>query len=203
MPFPLNKRWPLVFWNLAFLDPPPFRPDPQQSAEWNRGAYLVTGIGHCGDCHTPRNRLGGEERDRPLAGGDGEGWQGPALNTASPAPVPWDAEHLFAYLRHGWDDQHGAAAGPMQQITENLGHADEADVRAIATYLAAQHGPVSPERQQRAAAALALASKPGGPAPAAGEELGASLFTGACASCHAGARRRRRPTGSVSRSAPR
>src|SRR5216110_2369452 len=95
---------------------------------------------HCGDCHTPRNLLGAEKDGEALAGGEAEGWSAPALNAASPAPVPWDASHLFAYLRRGWDAEHGAAAGPMQPIVNDLAKPDESDVRAIATYIAAQIG---------------------------------------------------------------
>ena len=99
--FPFNQRWLLAFWNLLFLDSAPFRADPQQSPEWNRGAYLVAGLGHCGACHTPKNFLGAEKRGLDLDGGEAEGWVGPALNAASPAPVPWDAANLFTYLRTG------------------------------------------------------------------------------------------------------
>jgi mono/diheme cytochrome c family protein len=188
LPFPLDQTWLLSLWNPLFLDKAPFRPDPQHNAKWNRGAYLVAGLGHCGACHTPRNLLGVEKASRALDGGDaGEGWRGPALNAASPAPVPWDEPHLFAYLRHGWDAEHGAASGPMQPVIDGLARADEADVRAIAAYLAAQQGEISPERRKRAATALARAA--GSPAPPKaipGEETAAAIFTGACASCHSG-----------------
>ncbi|HVC56755.1 MAG TPA: cytochrome c [Stellaceae bacterium] len=184
--FPLGQRWLLAFWNLLFLDEAPFRPEPQHSAQWNRGSYLVSGLGHCGDCHAPRTLLGVGRRSATLAGGTGEGWRAPALNAASPAPVPWDAAHLYHYLRDGWDIEHGAAAGPMQPIVDDLGHADAADVRAIAAYLAAAQGRISPSRRQRAAAAEARAATAKLPRPAPGEELGATLFAGACAACHTG-----------------
>ncbi len=187
LPFPLDQRWLIAFWNLLFLDDAPLRPDPRHSAEWNRGAYLVAGAGHCGDCHTPRNLLAAEKTGQALAGGAGEGWRAPALNAASPAPVPWDEPHLLAYLRQGWDVQHGAAAGPMQPVIDGLARVDDSDLRAIATYLAAQQGEISPERRQRAAAALARAAgPPEPPKPAPGEELAAAIFAGACAFCHAG-----------------
>lgn len=186
LPFPLSQRWLLSFWNLLFLDRAPLRPDPQHTAEWNRGAYLVEGLGHCGDCHTPRNLLAGEKAGEALAGGDGEGWLAPALTVASPAPLPWDEAHLFAYLRHGWDVEHGAAAGPMRPVVDDLARADESDVRAIAAYLAAQQGAVPAGRRDRAAAVKARAEKSELPRPAPGEELGAALFAGACAQCHAG-----------------
>ncbi len=195
--FPLNQRWLLAFWNLLFLDSAPFRPDPQHTAEWNRGAYLVAGLGHCGACHTPRNFLGAEKTGQALGGGEAEGWRAPALNAASPAPVPWDEAQLFAYLRHGglrqgrlrqgWSAEHGAAAGPMQPIVNDLARAADADVHAIAAYLAAQQGEISPERRQRAAEVLARAAKSELPKPAPGEELGAAIFAGACALCHTNA----------------
>jgi mono/diheme cytochrome c family protein len=184
--FPFNRRWLLAFWNLLFLDDTPFRSDPQQTPEWNRGAYLVEALGHCGACHTPRNLLGGEKRGRDLDGGEAEGWVGPALNAASPAPVPWDAAHLFTYLRTGRDAEHGAAAGPMRPVVENLAAADEADVRAIAAYIAARQGEPSAARRDRAAKALAQAAEGRMPQPAAGEEQAATIFAGACAGCHVG-----------------
>ena len=187
LPFPLNQRWTLVFWNLLYFDDTPFQPDPRQSAEWNRGAYLVEGLGHCGDCHTPRNLLGAERGDLALAGGEAEGWSAPALDAASLAPVPWNAAHLFTYLRQGRDPEHGAAAGPMQPIVGDLAKANEADVYAIAAYIAGRIGEPSPEKHQRADALLAKAREAVEPAkPNPGEETGAAIFAGACASCHLG-----------------
>ncbi|HEV8679323.1 MAG TPA: cytochrome c [Stellaceae bacterium] len=180
------QTWLMTLWNLLFLDESRFRADPQRSAEWNRGAYLVAGLGHCGACHTPRNLLAAEKTSQALSGGDaGEGWRAPALNASSPAPVPWDEAHLFAYLRHGWDPEHGAAAGPMQPVIDGLARADESDVRAIAAYLAAQQGEISPERRRLAAAARERAAGPP-PRPMPGEEQAAAIFDGACAACHAG-----------------
>jgi mono/diheme cytochrome c family protein len=183
--FPLDQRWLMAFWNLLFLDSAPFRPDPQHTAEWSRGAYLVLGLGHCGSCHTPRNLFGAEQTGRALGGGEAEGWRAPALNADSPAPVPWDEAQLFLYLRHGRAAEHGVAAGPMQPIVDDLARAGDADVRAIASYLAAQQGEASPVRRQRASEALARAVRREPPKPAPEEELGATIFAGACASCHA------------------
>ena len=183
--FPLNRRWLLIFWNLVFLDAAPFRPDPLHTAQWNRGAYLVAGLGHCGACHTPRNLLGAEKTGQALAGGEAEGWLSPALNASSPAPVPWDEAQLYAYLRHGRAAEHGAAAGPMLPIVNALAQAPDADIRAIAVYLAAQRGEISSERRQRAVEAVARAAKRELPKPAPGEEVGGAIFAGACAACHA------------------
>jgi mono/diheme cytochrome c family protein len=194
--FPLNWRIFAAAWQLLFLDKGAYRNDPAQSAEWNRGAYLVDGVGHCGACHTPRNRLGAEAKDRRLAGGEGEGWSAPALDAASPAPVPWTADQLFAYFRHGFADQHGFAAGPMQPVAADLARSPEADVRAIATYIASIIGPHDPAgRKRQTDAALAFAQQRAvtindiartttGAAPADTRSAGKALFDGACATCH-------------------
>jgi mono/diheme cytochrome c family protein len=188
LPFPLSLRPVATIWNLLFLDTAPFDPDPKQTAQWNRGAYLVQGLGHCGDCHTPRNFLGAEKSGQALAGGVSEGWQAPALNAGSPAPVPWDVQHLFAYLHQGWDAEHGAAAGPMQSVTDDLSRVDARDVRAMATYIASLQGAISPERRQRIDEVLARSNHhetaSGSKQPG---NLGATLFAGSCANCHVAA----------------
>ena len=90
---PHQLRWPfgtqaaLWAWRRLYFTPGEYRPDSARSAEWNRGAYLVEGLGHCGACHTPRNELGAEIANRYLAGGSAEGWEAPALTSLSRAPV--------------------------------------------------------------------------------------------------------------------
>jgi mono/diheme cytochrome c family protein len=122
-----------------------------------------------------------------LAGGFSEGWHAPALNAASPAPVPWDVQHLFAYLHQGWDAEHGAAAGPMQSVTDDLSRVDERDVRAMATYLDSLQRPISPDRRRHIDELLARATHHE-IVPANGHpgNAGAILFAGACANCHVG-----------------
>lgn len=202
--FPLNWRLFAAAWKLLFLEEGEYRPDPAQDEQWNRGAYLVAGLGHCGACHTPRNFLGAEQDDKALSGGEGEGWHAPALNAASPAPVPWSADQFYAYLRHGFAREHGHVAGPMQPVVRDLQRADDADVHAIAAYLVSLNKLEAAERQQRSKAALEFADSralkaPGasanGPAPGAesgearagpvGYAIGGSqIFAGACATCH-------------------
>ena len=140
LPFPLNVRAVMAGWNLLFFRSGAYAPDPQHDADWNRGAYLVEGLGHCGACHTPHGALGQEENDRHLAGGVAEGWNAYALNAASPAPVPWTADVLAFYLRHGWQAVHGVSRGPMALVTANLGSVPEADARAMAVYLVSLTG---------------------------------------------------------------
>jgi mono/diheme cytochrome c family protein len=174
--FPYSWRPALAFWKLAYLRHDGFKPQATQSADWNRGGYLVEGLAHCGACHTPRNAQGAERQDQKFAGGDAEGWDAPALNGASPAPVPWTSEQLFAYLRRGIDDHHGAAAGPMAPVTHNLARVSESDVRAIATYVASIVG-----------AAPAPRDKPAPPAQsgaASAQSSAAAIYVGACSGCH-------------------
>src|SRR5437879_9092264 len=118
LPFPLDQRVVIAGWKLLFLRRGTYQPDGTRSAEWNRGAYLAEGLAHCGACHTPRNRLGAEKASERFAGGAVEGWNAYALNEASPAPVPWDADSLRFYLKNGWHDAHGVARGPMAAVVD-------------------------------------------------------------------------------------
>ena len=183
-------------WNALFHQSSVFEADATKSAVWNRGAYLVEGLAHCGACHTPRNALGAEKRDEAYAGGESEGWIAPALNAASPAAVPWDAERLRAYLRTGYDDAHGVSAGPMAPVVGNLAAVPEAEVGAIATYVAFLAGAPTPAREELARKVLARAKGESGaasvPSPAiaassgsdAASHPGAAIYVGACAQCH-------------------
>jgi mono/diheme cytochrome c family protein len=176
---PFNLRALVSSWKALYFERGAFRPDPARSAQWNRGAYLVNGLGHCGACHTPRSFLGGEKKDQLFNGGVAEGWHGPALNAGSPAPVPWTTEQLFKYLRTGLDDVHAIAAGPMEAVVRNLARAPEEDVRAIAAYLEALAGPPSAERRKKADAALAQAKT-----ASRANGHGAEVYAGTCAACH-------------------
>src|SRR3954466_9016566 len=92
--FPFNVRPLLAGWNALFHQTREFKPDPAKSDVWNRGAYLVEGLGHCSGCHSPRNALGAEQRSAYLAGGFAEGWEAPPLTSLSHAPIPWSEDEL-------------------------------------------------------------------------------------------------------------
>ena len=194
LPFPLNIRMLLAGWKLLYFDEGAFQPDPGQSEEWNRGAYLAEGLGHCGACHTPRNRLGAEEAEAHFGGGEAEGWVAYAIDEASPAPVPWDRDSLAFYLRHGWHALHGVSRGPMAEVTGNLGPLPDEDIVAIATYVASVMGEPSPERRQQADALVQqIAAGPGAVAPAGDSQAapaaesgdrGAAIYASACSVCH-------------------
>jgi len=198
--FPFSLRPAIAGWNLLFHDNRVYQPDPTQSLEWNRGAYLVEGMGHCGACHTPRNALGAEKTGlgNYLAGGQAEGWEAPPLNSLSRAKVPWTGGDLFQYLRTGYSARHGVAAGPMGPVIHGLAQLPESDVRAITTYLLDLPGSAKPEKTVAAAsappdasavlAAAAAASKPASK-PAADALMlrhpdGERLYQNACAACH-------------------
>ncbi|MEO8249650.1 MAG: molybdopterin cofactor-binding domain-containing protein [Burkholderiales bacterium] len=188
--FPFNVRPLLAIWNGLFHDPTPLADNPDRSAEWNRGAYLVNGVGHCGACHTPRNALGAERGgSRFLAGAMVEGWEAPALTASSNAPVPWSADALFNFLRHGHSREHGSALGPMAPVVRELAKVPDADIRAMATYLASFNTPLADTEAGPRANALAQAAGAGTGTsailtPATLPGPGQRLFDNACAACH-------------------
>jgi mono/diheme cytochrome c family protein len=183
--FPLDQRFVVAGWKLLFLRRGTYQPDPTKSAEWNRGAYLVEGLAHCGACHTPRNALGAERASASFAGGDVDNWHAYAINAQSPAPVPWDVDALAAYLRDGWHPDHGVARGPMAEVVSNLSSVSESDVRAIATYMASVFGQPTPNQKNQGEAALAQAKSPAPVTlPSDVNAAGALIYTAACATCH-------------------
>ena len=204
--FPLNIRLLIAGWKLLFFDGAAFQPDSSQSAEWNRGAYLAEGLGHCGSCHTPRNFLGAPKKRLPYAGGMVEGWHAPALNTSSRTPVPWSTEALESYLTHGVSDFHEVSAGPMTRVVQNLADAPADEVRALAVYIASQIGAAEDGvRQQRGEDVLQraraaaeqggdagmqrLASDGKGKASDTAVQDGRAIYEGTCMLCHGSAKR--------------
>jgi nicotinate dehydrogenase subunit B len=180
--FPFGLRPLMAGWNALFHDPTPLRPVATQSAEWNRGAYLVNGLGHCGACHTPRNALGAEQGGKAfLSGAMVDGWEAPALTSLSTAAVPWNAEALYGYLRRGHARDHGVAGGPMAEVVRELAAVPDADIRAMATYLVSFQ-PTVAEEAAAAEAQRVIATAAGN----AGQLLGRAqrMFDGACAACH-------------------
>lgn len=196
--FPFNLRPLIAVWKMLYLDRGNVPHDDTHDAQWNRGAYLVAGLGHCGACHTPRNRLGAERVERALSGGEAEGWHAPALDAASPAPMPWTADALFVYLRGGMAERHDIAGGPMAPVARSLASASEDDVRAIATYVASLGSPSAHEREARTAQQVAKVRREDFDTTAKGEPrgkpatlasaTGAAVYEGACAQCHEQAR---------------
>ncbi len=180
--FPYNIRPLMAVWNGLFHKLSPIKLQTEQTAEWNRGNYLVNSLGHCGACHTPRNALGAERGGQAyLAGAVIDGWEAPALTGLSRAPVPWNAAELYRYLRVGHTLQHGIAAGPMGAVVKELVALPDADISAMASYLASFSAPIT-DAQSRARAIEVVA----GAQQNAGALLGSGqrLFSGACGTCH-------------------
>jgi nicotinate dehydrogenase subunit B len=178
--FPFNLRPLLAGWNALFHDSSLFQPDPAKSEAWNRGAYLVEGLGHCAACHSPRNALGAEKPGAYLAGGFAEGWEAPALTSLSQAPLPWSEDELYAYLRTGASRFHGVAAGPMAPVVKELASLPDQDIRAMAIYLGSFNDkPLDGPAQDALAAKLEADTK-----VTLASSLGARLYLGACAVCH-------------------
>ncbi|WP_245463008.1 cytochrome c [Mesorhizobium sp. M7D.F.Ca.US.005.01.1.1] len=137
LPFPFNIRFSMAAWNLLFLDGTPFKPDPAQDAEWNRGAYLVRGPTHCGTCHTPRNLFMAEKTSSEMAGGDVGFWHAPNITSDGNSGVGgWSADELVAYMRDGHATGKSQAAGPMAEaVDHSLRFLTPEDLQAIAIYL--------------------------------------------------------------------
>jgi nicotinate dehydrogenase subunit B len=181
MRFPFNIRPLMAGWNALFHDASLSKTEPTQSHEWNRGSYLVNGLGHCGACHTPRNAFGAEQGGTAyLAGAMVDGWEAPALTAVSDAPVPWTFDAFYGYLRQGHAPQHGIAAGPMAPVVRAMAALPDDDIRAMATYLASFQAPAdtSPQTVVQHAAQAATQSALTLPGPAQ------RLFDGACGACH-------------------
>jgi mono/diheme cytochrome c family protein len=169
----LVPRLAVGVWKSKYFKPARFEPDPSHDAEWNRGAYLAESLAHCSACHTPRNALGAERRDRYMAGGEAGSWHAPALNEESPSPRPWTQRALSLYLATGLVDEHAITAGPMAPVVRNLAHAQAGDVEALAAYV------VSLMRDAKGSSASR------GSAPAtASLAAGATIYKGACGECH-------------------
>lgn len=139
MGFPFNQRWGLSLWNWLFLDDTPFQPQAAQSAEWNRGAYLVQGLGHCGACHTPRGiafqekTMTGEGPNGPLflAGETVEGWRALSLRDL------WTPQETAELLKTG-RNRHGSVSGNMVDVVQHsTQYMSDGDLLAIGTYLKA------------------------------------------------------------------
>jgi mono/diheme cytochrome c family protein len=170
--FPFNQRWSMAVWRELYFTPGSFKPDPAKSAAWNRGAYLVEGLGHCSACHSPRNALGGIEKDKAWTGATIDGWF--ALNLSSELHTGlggWTAQQIATYLKTGAVGGKTTALGPMAEVVRNsTSQMSDADLGAMAAYLK-DIPPNSTLRQ-------------GKPAPDATRAAGATLYLDHCAGCH-------------------
>jgi mono/diheme cytochrome c family protein len=135
LPFPFNIRRTLGLWNLLFLDGKPFEPDPSKSAQWNRGAYLVNGPGHCAECHSPRDALGGVIESLRFTGGPSPDGQGGVPNITQFKLKEWTEANIVETLASGMTADADRVGGNMVEVVRNTSQLTEADRRAIAAYI--------------------------------------------------------------------
>ena len=181
--WPFDQRGLVAVWNLFYKADERFRPNPSQSVEWNRGAYLAEAMGHCGECHTPRNLAYALDNRRKFAGALTAGWRAYNISADKASGLgDWTDEDLATYLSTGHADGHGGSAGPMGEATDNsLTFLTPGDIHALVVYLRS-----IPSRQTdlpRTVNVPAPASYREG-ATAALDPRGAIVFASACASCH-------------------
>ena len=177
--FPYNNRSLIIGWRTLFFTEGEYKPDPGKSADWNRGAYLVEGLGHCGMCHTAINALGGSSDSQAFEGGliPMQNWYAPSLTSNKEAGLgDWSIQEISDLLRTGISSR-GAVYGPMAEVVYNsLQYLSDDDTRAMAVYLKSLAQGTSPE-------------KPSTPLPSAESSLllslGKTIYDRQCALCHA------------------
>jgi mono/diheme cytochrome c family protein len=171
LPFPFNIRAAMHAWNALYFTEGDYRTNPRKSEEWNRGAFLVDGPGHCGACHTPKTFLGGDKTDQYLKGSYLQGWSAPDItNDPRLGLGAWSEDDLVTYLKSG-HNRVTAATGPMAEVVAlSTTHMTDPDLKAIATYLKSLSG-----KQERPT-----------PLPESDPVMaaGAAIYRDQCSACH-------------------
>jgi mono/diheme cytochrome c family protein len=176
--FPYNNRSLILGWRTLFFTEGEYKPDPTKSEEWNRGAYLVEGLGHCGMCHTAINALGGSSESKAFEGGliPMQNWYAPSLTSNKEAGLgDWSIREISELLQTGISER-GAVYGPMAEVTYNsLQYLNDADIKAMAVYLKSlgQGSPPEPATSVVPSSESSLLLT-----------LGKSVYDAQCAACH-------------------
>jgi mono/diheme cytochrome c family protein len=139
---PPELRWPFNYrvlmraWNYLFFKPGLFEPDQFKSAAWNRGGYLVTGLGHCGACHTPKNYFGADKKELAFSGSEVSGWFAPRLDSAARSGLKsWSVDDITEYLQSGRNAKSHADGLMAEVVVNSTSKMSDADIRAMAVYL--------------------------------------------------------------------
>jgi mono/diheme cytochrome c family protein len=179
LPFPLDVRMSMTAWDEMFFKPGTFEPDKSKSAEWNRGAYLTEGLGHCGLCHTPKNILGGDKTHKQMQGYNLQGWFAPNItNDPRRGLGSWSIEDIATYLKTGHNKTSAATGLMAETLNLSTSKMSDDDLTAIATYLKDQPGDPSnqPNQTQTDSAAPDQAIM----------KAGAQIYADECSGCHIG-----------------
>lgn len=170
LPWPLSWRASLAGWMWLFFEPGVFEPDPDKSDEWNRGAYLVEGPGHCAGCHTEKNLAGADKESRHLMGEQLDDWAAPGIRGGTNGALAhWSEDDIVAFLKTG-RNAHTAAFGTMSEVIElSTQHMLESDLRAMAVYLKSLDGEARPAPAEPDAAVM---------------NAGAAIYFDNCSACH-------------------
>ena len=170
--FPFNIRAGIGGWNALYFKEGTFQPDPSKPAQWNRGAYIVTGLGHCAACHTPRNAAQAPIDSEAFSGGIVDNWYAPNITSDPKEGIgTWSENDIVAYLKKGAAQGKGVSFGPMAQtVHDSLSHLTDDDLHAIAVYLKS----LPPKRSYKETTAQNAYVR----------EAGVQVYLTNCASCH-------------------
>ena len=172
LPFPFDVREEMAGWNALYFKSGEFKPDAAKSAEWNCGAYLVEGLGHCGACHTPKTRLGGDDLTHALQGYALQGWFAPNITNDNERGLGgWSVSDIVAYLKTGHNPATASTGIMAEEISLSSSQMTDADLKAIATYLKDLPG---------------QASSPPAPVSASDPAMvaGSAIYSDECSACH-------------------
>jgi mono/diheme cytochrome c family protein len=184
IPWPLSIRWPLAIWNAVFLDKAPYKSIPGQDAQWNRGAYLVQGLGHCGACHTPRGiawneKALDESSSEYLSGAVLDGWYAADLRGDIRTGLGgWSKEDVVDFLKAGHNRGETAFGSMVDVVNNSTPYLSDADLNAIAEYLKSL--PAASTQEAVAYNDATTADLHSGHV----SQPGASVYSGTCANCH-------------------
>jgi len=182
MMFPANQRWLMAFWSLAYNPDKRFEPHTDRSAEWNRGAYMVEALAHCGDCHTPRNPGQALDNRRKFGGAILDGWRAYNITQDRNSGIgAWTDRQIADYLKTGHTVGRGSAGGPMAEAVDvSLSKLAPSDIRAMVAYLRT----IPPIATADLPAPKMAAASDSHRQMAGGTRRGKQVFQGACVSCH-------------------
>ena len=179
--FPFNQRWLMAFWSAFFNSDKRFEPNPAQSPEWNRGAYLAEAMAHCGDCHTPRNLMQALDNRKKFSGAVAAGWKAYNITQDKDSGIGgWNDTALADFLATGHATGYGTASGPMgEAVDKSLMHLAPEDIKALVVYLR-----TIPAISDPTLPAPKIAPASVSPKTVTADARGKAIFAGACVGCH-------------------